>query len=275
MSTAAYSSTTMPSSAVGAEPFWLSKKFAINLFLGWTFIVSIPFIIHAIANGIGYIFFDISQHRSFRTVPIQATTLGIASHMMFMGTMHLLAPVQLYLGFNGKNRPWHRNLGKVFFACAFIGSTSGWIYVLFNGQLGDGINTNSVALYGAVIFFCAYKGLQAIRAKRFNEHKEWAIRLFALGISSWLFRVIHINWYFTLGDFGANTYWKQVLISYGFYLIPLAGIEVFFRMKRAGMFKNTPSWAPLAMAVAGGVFLTTGSTPLLLGYLQHGFMGLG
>ncbi len=274
MGTASLDTSSLPSSNQYGQ-FLLSKKFAINLFLGWTFIVSLPFVLHAIANGFGFLFMGIQEHRSFRTVPFSLTTYGIASHMMLMATMNVLAPVQLYFGFSGKNKPFHRKLGKVFLGCAFIGSASGWIYVLFNGSGYNGIDTNSSALYGIVIFYSAYRGLRAILNRQFNEHKEWAIRLFALGISSWLFRIIHANWAFLLGDFGANTMWKQAIISYGFYLIPLAGIEVYFRLKKAGMLGWAPRYAPLLLAIAGGLFLTNGSIPLLMNVINEGFINDG
>ncbi len=263
---AAPAASTIPPVSHATE-FWLSKKFAINLFLVWTLLVSLPFSLHAVTTGLGYYFGDSSSHISFRNQVHSFTVVLIASHMFFLGMMHILGNVQLLYGMNGKSKSLvHRYSGMAFFFCTIAGTLSGSIYVTVNGMSdggagmhAEGINTNSNAIYTVIFLYCAYKGIESLVNKNYKEHKEWAIRLFFMGISSWFFRVIHANWYLAMGDLGAGTAWKHALVSYGFYLIPLLGIEIVFRMQRAGLTKKMPKWTPLAMSLVAVTFMTTGA----------------
>src|SRR3546814_7633804 len=60
------------------------------------------------------------------------------------------------------------------------------------------------AIYGALMILCAERAFTHARQRRFDAHRAWAIRLFALTVGSWLYRMEYALWYLVMGDLGTD-----------------------------------------------------------------------
>jgi hypothetical protein len=73
------------------------------------------------------------------------------------------------------------------------------------------------------------------RARRFEEHRAWAIRLFALAIGSWLYRVDYGFWLLAAHRIGHRGDFRgpfDVVMAFFFYVPNLALAELYLRAPR-------------------------------------------
>ena len=72
-----------------------------------------------------------------------------------------------------------------------LAATGGEAFILINGTAG-GVNMDiAFALYGVLLFFSAVRTWTTIQARDFVAHREWAIRLFSLGLGALLYRMYY------------------------------------------------------------------------------------
>src|SRR3546814_5621501 len=87
------------------------------------------------------------------------------------------------------------------------------------------------AIYGALMILCAERAFTHARQRRFDAHRAWAIRLFALTVGSWLYRMEYALWYLVMGDLGTDHFrgWFDAIMTFFFYIPNLAVAEFFIR----------------------------------------------
>jgi uncharacterized membrane protein len=103
---------------------------------------------------------------------------GIYSHVLVGGLALILGPFQFRRGLLTRNRPLHRNLGKVYVVCAFLTGVVGF-YMAFYSFGGMTTHLGFGAL-GALTAFTTAVAYVRIRALDVSTHREWMIRSFAL-----------------------------------------------------------------------------------------------
>src|SRR3546814_7093215 len=76
------------------------------------------------------------------------------------------------------------------------------------------------AIYGALMILCAERAFTHARQRRFDAHRAWAIRLFALTVGSWLYRMEYALWYLVMGDLGTDHFrgWFDAIMTFFFYI---------------------------------------------------------
>lgn len=248
---------------------------AKSLFLAGVWIFSLPFVYHAFTIGAGYILTGASKHPAL-AVGSQANHYAIAFHMATGAMMNFLVPMQVYLGLSRKRRSWHRVIGYASIVTALIGASVGSIYFSLYPdsnlvERSTGLY-QSGAMYGVVMFYVIYRVVQTLVKRDFKTHREWAIRLFALSIGSYLFRVmmslsggaLHLAGV----EFSAVREYVLITNGWAFYLLPLLTIEVYYYMKKSGRFAGLPTYAPIAVSLAGTSLLGLGSVLYVLARLM-------
>jgi hypothetical protein len=91
------------------------------------------------------------------------------------------------------------------------------------------------ALYGLLMVLCASLAFLHARSRRVEQHRAWAIRLFALTVGSWLYRMEYGFWFLTAGRVGHTDSFTggfDMLMAFAFYLPNLAVAELFIRARR-------------------------------------------
>lgn len=89
--------------------------------------------------------------------------------------------------------------------------------------------------YGLLMLLCAVETIRHARSGRFDEHRAWAIRLFALAIGSWLYRMDYGFWFLFTDELGHTKDFRgpfDYFMDFFFYLPNLLVAEVFIRRKQ-------------------------------------------
>ena len=178
-------------------------------------------------------------------------TAAIGAHFLTGGVLLLLGPVQL-IGCVRRTLPaLHRWLGRAYVLCAATAGAGGLAFILAKGTIGGPVMSGGFALYGLLMLVAATATYRHARAGRPDRHRAWAIRLFALTIGSWLYRMEYGFWFMAVGRVGHSSDfsgWFDAIMVFFFYLPNLAVAELFLRARKR-------SGSPILTAFAAAVLL--------------------
>jgi hypothetical protein len=166
-----------------------------------------------------------------------AALLTIAAHFATGAIILILGPVQL-IGELRRRWPWiHRWLGRTYVFTAAVAGLGGLGFIVSKGTIGGAAMNMGFGLYGALVILAAVKTYRNARSRRWDEHRAWAIRLFALAIGSWLYRMEYGVWLNAVAPapIGHLVNYRgplDIVMSFFFYLPNLAVAELFLRAGR-------------------------------------------
>ncbi len=190
----------------------------------------------------------------------RAATIGIGLHFAAGGIILVLGCVQLVAAVRSRYPALHRWLGRVYAAAALVAGLGGLTFIAVSGTIGGTVMDIGFGLYGALMVIAAVQTVRHARAKRLETHRAWALRLFALAIGSWLYRMDYGFW-FLLADGAGHTPsfdgWFDSLMAFWFYVPNLVVAEIFIR----GRLATTHP----ALRVAAAAALTAATGFLMLG----------
>ncbi|GAB4564805.1 MAG: DUF2306 domain-containing protein [Haliangiales bacterium] len=190
----------------------------------------------------------------------RAATIGIGLHFAAGGIILVLGCVQLVAAVRSRYPALHRWLGRVYAAAALVAGLGGLTFIAINGTIGGTVMDIGFGLYGALMVIAAVQTVRHARARRLEAHRAWALRLFALAIGSWLYRMDYGFW-FLLADGAGHTSsfdgWFDWIMAFWFYVPNLVVAEIFIR----GRLATTHP----ALRVAAAAALTAATGFLLLG----------
>lgn len=132
----------------------------------------------------------------------RAANIGIGLHFALGATLLLLGPVQLLAGVRERRPRLHRWTGRLYVTAAFVTGLGGLTYIAARGTVGGPVMSIGFALYGGLMAFAAEETVRHAMARRLRQHRAWAIRLFALAIGSWLYRMDYGFWRLLTGGAG-------------------------------------------------------------------------
>lgn len=166
-----------------------------------------------------------------RTV-IATTAIGL--HFVAGGALLLLGPVQ-FIGRLRRSVPaLHRWLGWLYVSSAGLAGIGGLAFILDRGTIGGQLMDVGFGLYGILMVGCAATTFVHARAGRYDRHRAWATRLFALTVGSWLYRMEYSVWYFLVdasGGGAARGGWLDAAMAFMFYIPNLLVAEVLIRAR--------------------------------------------
>ena len=129
--------------------------------------------------------------------------LGIGLHFL-MGTVLVLAwPILLSARIRSRHRKVHRWTGRIYVAAGSLAGAGGLSYILTHGTFSRAAAI-AFSLWGAVMMLSSVMAYVHARARRFDRHRAWAIRLFAMVLGSWLFDIEIQAWTDWAGGIGMN-----------------------------------------------------------------------
>ena len=190
-----------------------------------------------------------------------AATIGIGLHFATGGIILVLGSIQLIKKIRDRYPAFHRWVGRIYVAASLVAAVGGLLFIFLRGTIGFG-------LYGVLMLIAAVQTIRLARAGRIEQHRAWAIRLYALAIGSWLFRMEHGFWYALTGHYGHTPEFTggfDNLMAFFFYLPNLAVAEVFIRstrQKTSAVVNYTASFLLLLVAAFLGVGTYTFTTLL-------------
>lgn len=180
--------------------------------------------------------------------------LAMASHLAAGAILLLLGPIQLI---DSVRRRWpalHRWLGRIYVCTAGAAGLGGLVFILARGTIGGAVMNVGFGIYGLLTTLAAAEAWRHARAGRMEAHRAWAVRLFALAIGSWLYRMDYGFWLLATHRLGHTSDFRgpfDVVMAFFFYVPNLLVAELFLRARRA------PSHAGVRLAASGVMVLAT------------------
>jgi hypothetical protein len=167
-------------------------------------------------------------------------TAGIAAHFAAGGLILLLGPIQLVTRIRTAAPAFHRWAGRIYVLAAFIAGLGGLTFIAVNGTIGGTAMSLGFGLYGALMVLASVQTWRHARARRLPgrlaSHRAWAIRLFALAIGSWLYRMDYGFWFLFTGGAGHTADYRgpfDLLMDGAFYAPNFLIAEAFVRARAA------------------------------------------
>jgi len=167
-------------------------------------------------------------------------TASIAAHFAAGGIILLLGPIQLIARIRTAAPAFHRWAGRIYVLASFIAGLGGLAFIAANGTIGGIAMSLGFGGYGAAMVVASIQTWRHARARRLPgrlaSHRAWAIRLFALAIGSWLYRMDYGFWILFTGGAGHTHDYRgpfDLAMDVAFYLPNLAVAEAFIRARAA------------------------------------------
>jgi Predicted membrane protein (DUF2306) len=195
--------------------------------------------------------------RPMATASAWIANVGIGMHFLMGAVLVLAWPILLSARIRAHHRAVHRWTGRVYVAASFLAGTGGLSFILTHGTYSRAAAI-AFSLWGAVMMLCAVKAYVHARAKRFDLHRAWAIRLFATVLGSWLFDIETQAWKDLAGGVGMAADGASGPIDYALlylFFVPNLLIAEFFvrNMHRRLVLPGRLRWP--AVTVLAGVAL--------------------
>ena len=202
---------------------------------------------------------DLVSGRPMQTAADWIAGIGIGMHY-FMGAVLVLAwPILFSSRIRVRHRAVHRWTGRVYVTAGFLAGVGGLSFILAHHN--GGAAHMAFAVWGAVMMLSSVMAYVHARAKRFDLHRAWAIRLFAMVLGSWGFDLEERAWEDLAGGIGMGQAGTPGPVYYAllylFFIPNLLVAEYFIRNKHKRVaLSRTRQWLALAMlAIAGLVFV--------------------
>lgn len=187
-----------------------------------------------------------------------AATLGIGLHFFAGGVILALGCIQLMSGVRDRWPALHRWTGRVYVTAALLAGLGGLTFIVIKGTIGGPVMDVGFGLYGVLTVLAAVQTIRHARAGRMGVHRAWALRLFALAIGSWLYRMDYGFWLMLTDGVGHTRDFRgpfDVVMSFWFFVPNLMVAEAFIRARRV-------TASPALRVAAAGVM--AGATGFLL-----------
>ena len=160
----------------------------------------------------------------------QAATVGIGIHFAAGGIILILGCIQLIEKVRLKYPALHRWLGRTYVLSALITAIGGLVFIFVKGTIGGTVMDIGFGGYGVLTFIAAIATIRFARSGDFTRHRAWAIRLFALAIGSWLYRMDYGFWFLFTDGLGHGENFTgpfDYFMAFFFYLPNLIVAEIF------------------------------------------------
>jgi tetratricopeptide (TPR) repeat protein len=200
---------------------------------------------------------------------VPGDTLGnfaVAMHLFSAVVIILAGVLQLLPQIRNRFPVFHRWNGRLYVVTAFTISLAGLYMMWIRGSVGDLPQHLGTSLMAVLIMFCAAMALRYARARDFKTHRRWALRLYLVVSASLFIRAgLFLSALLNHGPFGfdPSTFRGPFLtfISFAQYLVPLAVLEIYFRVqdrgRATGRFAMAAGLFVLTIALGAGIFAVT------------------
>ena len=196
--------------------------------------------------------------------PIRSTSewianLGIGLHFAMGAILVLAWPILFSSAVRARHRAVHRWTGRVYVGAGLLAGIGGLSFILTHGAYAPPASV-AFAIWGSLMMACAVMAYVHARARRFDRHRAWAIRLFAMVLGSWVFDLEIRAWSDLTGGAGmgeGNAFGPfDYAILYLFFVPNLLVAEFFIRNgHRRLVLPRHLRWPVVAaLATAGLVF---------------------
>jgi uncharacterized membrane protein len=184
----------------------------------------------------------------------------LAAHLALALVITIGGPLQLIPRLRTRARALHRWNGRVYVATAVVTSLAG-LYAVWTRGTAGGVNLGvGISVDAVLILAFAALAVRDARARRFDAHRRWALRLFMAVSGVWFFRVGLMLWLAANGGpVGLGEHFDgpfPTFLSFACYLVPLAVLELYLRAQSgsdARRYATAAGLAVVTLAMAAGI----------------------
>ena len=204
-----------------------------------------------------------------------AALASMSAHLAAGAIVLLLGPVQFIGAIRNRWPVVHRWIGRTYVVTCGLAGLGGLIFIATKGTIGGAAMNVGFGLYGVLMVLASIQAWRYAAARRFDLHRAWAIRLFALAIGSWLYRMDYGFWLLAVHRIGHQSDFHgpfDRIMAFFFYLPNLAVAELYLRstwLKEHGAMRTATvvlmNVATLVVAVGTYYFLRFYWGPGILG----------
>jgi hypothetical protein len=199
---------------------------------------------------------SVLPHLHDRGTPLANVVIGV--HFVAGAVLLLIGPLQLLGRVRARLPGLHRWIGRVYVVAALGAGVGGLVFIARKGTVGGIPMSLGLAGYGLLVTLCAAEAWRHARARRWDAHRAWAIRLFALTVGSWLYRMDYGFWtLFTNGAGHTRSFngWFDYVMDFFFYVPNLAVAELLIRARTDVASPATRSAASVVLVVAASFLI--------------------
>jgi hypothetical protein len=185
-------------------------------------------------------------------------TAGIGLHFAAGGMVLVLGGLQLVAALRTRAPAVHRWVGRVYVSAALLAGLGGLVFIAAKGTVGGWPMDLGFSLYGVLTVLAAAQTWRHAWARRLDAHRAWALRLFALAIGSWLFRMEYGFWKVLADGAGHTRDFRgpfDVVMAFFFFIPNLLVVEAFLRAQRRAAPAGLKLLAAGVLAAATGLVL--------------------
>jgi hypothetical protein len=157
---------------------------------------------------------------------------GIGLHFLAGGIILILGCIQLLASVRRHMPILHRISGRVYLLACLTTSIGGMVFIAARGTIGGAVMDLGFGLYGVLMFVCVLQTYRSARRQEFARHRAWALRLFALAVGSWLYRMEYGLWFMFTDAIGHQddfSGWFDQVMSFFFFVPNLLVVELIVR----------------------------------------------
>ncbi|MFT6462118.1 MAG: hypothetical protein ACJA0K_001396 [Maricaulis maris] len=184
--------------------------------------------------------------------------LGFISHVLLAAFVSVSGVMQLLPIVRRRFPTFHRWNGRAYMSVAVFLAVGGILLVWVRGTRMNDLAALGTTIDGLLILVTAGFTLRHAIARRIDQHRRWAMRLFVVVNGVWFVRVGYMAWAIASGGAGMSRSLNgpaDILMPYAAFLVPLILLEFYMRARdsRSSGFK---------LAVTGAIALGAGITAL-------------
>ncbi|MFD1142201.1 DUF2306 domain-containing protein [Larkinella insperata] len=162
-------------------------------------------------------------------------TSGIGLHFATGGIILVLGSIQLIKAVRDRFPALHRWIGRLYVLSSLLAALGGLTFIVLKGTIGGLVMNLGFGLYGVLTFVAAIETYRHAAAGRMEKHRRWALRLYALAIGSWLFRMDYGFWLMLADGLGHTRSFTgpfDQVMAFFFYIPNLLVAEAFGRARQ-------------------------------------------
>ena len=191
--------------------------------------------------------------------------VALGVHLLMALVVTTAGVLQLVPAIRKRLPALHRWNGRLFVALAMIAAATGVFIAFYRGAVAGDYMTAGNVINAVLILIFGVMAWRRARARRFESHQRWALRLFVVVFAVWFYRVGMMLWFAAnRGAAGHNDSFTgpfDIFLAFAHVLLPLAVLELFLLARDRGGSLAKLSMAALlvllTLAMGAGVALAT------------------
>lgn len=163
-----------------------------------------------------------------------ASNAGVGIHFATGGIILILGSIQMIDSIRLRFPAVHRWIGRIYIIASLLTAVGGLVFIFIKGTICGTVMDIGFGLYGVLMLIAAIETYRHARAGRLQTHEAWAIRLYALAIGSFLYRMDYGFWMMLTGGVGHEEGFSgsfDMIMAFMFYLPNLLVAEILIRTK--------------------------------------------